>query len=662
VRGSLRSSSLAELLRHLYAERKSGILHLARDGVERRVHLKKGLAILADSPNSALPSREQAEELLHSLFSWTSGDFHFEEGEPNVDEARALTASASATILEGSRRIADLQVLAHLIGGPDSVFACAQTSVLPLFTMKLSPSESAILKLARERGRFRARDLPSRGLEVARSLNALVSVGLLEVVEKAAAAEPPPVAPPPRPAPSIEQRKAVPPPAPSPPPPPPPIEQRNAAPPLVPPPPRPAPSIEQRRAVSPPAPPPPPPPPPIEQRNAAPPLVPPPPRPAPPIAQRKAVPPLAPPPPRPPQPIEPVKQELPLEAAPETPEVEAILSTFPVKRGAPPPVEVEAREEAPLELSARVETPPARPPREHSPQRRNWVLGASLAAAALAVAFVLLFWSRGDDRTPSTAVVAASPAPAELEVPVTPASPPEVPEPPPSTPPEPSDAERFYAANVAFENKEYEQAKAELTALLERQPDFGAARELMAKVERELAPKPSVVEAPVRRIPEKRREAQAEQPRTPEPVAPAPPSAAELFGAARSALARSDLETAQSQLEALEALEPRYPGAGQLKEEVLLRSWEKTLPLSYGVRHDHALGSCTGVLQLTSSGYSFRSKEHEWVLGFAEVAETERRGPGRLRIETTKHTSYNFELAERPSDADWTRHQALRKR
>jgi hypothetical protein len=183
----LRHSTLADVLRHLYAERKSGVLHLTREGIQRRVHFKKGVAIFAEAADSPPLSRERAESLFYSLFTWTSGEFSFEDLEPKVDEGRAFTASASAMILEGSRRIAEHQILEDLIGGSDSVFACAQTSVLPLFTMKLSPPENAILKFARERERFTARDLPfpSGTLDVVRALNVLVSMGLLEVVKKA---------------------------------------------------------------------------------------------------------------------------------------------------------------------------------------------------------------------------------------------------------------------------------------------------------------------------------------------------------------------------------------------------------------------------------------------------------------------------------------------
>ncbi|HEY7698999.1 MAG TPA: DUF4388 domain-containing protein, partial [Vicinamibacteria bacterium] len=175
----MRQSSLAFVLRHLYAERMSGVLRVARDGVENRVQFRKGVPIFAEAADSPPLTREQAETLFYSLFSWTSGELSFEDLEPTVDEGRAFTASPSVMILEGSRRIADRSILEDLIGGPESVFACSQTSALPLFTMKLSSSESAVLKLARERGRFRARDLPfpAATLDVIRALNALVSVG-----------------------------------------------------------------------------------------------------------------------------------------------------------------------------------------------------------------------------------------------------------------------------------------------------------------------------------------------------------------------------------------------------------------------------------------------------------------------------------------------------
>ena len=92
------------------------------------------------------------------------------------------------------------------------------------------------------------------------------------------------------------------------------------------------------------------------------------------------------------------------------------------------------------------------------------------------------------------------------------------------------------------------------------------------------------------------------------------------------------------------------------------RFWERKLPLAFSVRHDHALGGCTGVLTLTSRGYSYRYDEHEWFWSFGEVADTDRRGGRCLRIETNDGKSYNFELREALSNDDWTRYQRVRSR
>lgn len=539
MRGNLRHSSLADVLRHLYAERESGVLHLTREGIQRRVHFRKGVAIFAEAADSPPLSRDQAESLFYSLFTWISGEFSFERLEPNVDESCAFTSSPSVLILEGSRRIAERRILEDLIGGPDSLFSCAQTSVLPLFTMKLSPPESAILKFARERERFTARDLPlpPSTLDVVRALNSLVSVGLLEVVKKAPVSEPSP----------------------------------------------------------------------------------------------------------------------PIPAPPRRDEVENMVDTFRTKRDAapaPPGVESAARPKpvprAPVEM-------------QRKPARRGIAIAAaSLAIVAIAVLLGLSLWSRRRESARSDSVAAADSAPTDPE-PVATAPPPVNPEGQLEEDSEPSDAELFYSANLAFESGDYERSKTELEALLERQPGFAAARELMTRVQRELTPKPRVAEETraSRKVVETPKAA-PEPARVPATAAHRDP--AELFEAARSAFARSDLETAQSRLDALEAVQPSYPGASALQDELALRFWERTLPLAFNVRHDHALGSCTGVLHLTRGGFSYRSKEHEWAWSFAEVTETERRAPSRLRIETTRHTSYNFELRERPSDEDWARHEELRHR
>ncbi len=622
MRGNLRQSSLAEVLRHLFAERKSGVLRFAREGQERSVYLLKGVPIFAETAEAPTVGREQAESLLYSLFSWISGEFHFEEVEPKVDEESALTASAPVTILEGSRRIKDPKVLQHLLGGPGSLFACAQTSVLPLFTMKLSPSESAILKFARERERFTARELPfpARTLEVVRALNALVSVGLVEVVQKAAVpASRPPMPPSKAPVPQNPAGHSP----------------RVAAPTTS--------SIPQ-----------------VPARRQTP-YVPPPAAPVPELPRNvfPAREPAAPSPSMASSLEPPGETGPPVSSAATNAAPAPIPASKPAPTGLQEPSAAAPAETAPPYAEGEVRlasTPPQA--QRRSPLRGIALAGASLAALAVAVVVVLSLRSRQDEAAPSDAVIAADSAPEPAPEPAAPRAENAVSS--ERITAEPTEAELFYSANLAFGNGEYERSKADLTTLLERQPDFAAARDLLARVERELTPKPRAPEPP--RVPAR----PVEKPSEPAPVrTPAPASApdpAELFDAARSALARSDLETARARLDALRALDASYPGAAALQEELAMRFWARTLPLAFDVRHDHALGSCNGVLQLTESGFSYRSQEHEWMWSFAEVAETERRDASRLRIETTKRTSYNFQLKKGPSEEDWARHQALRRR
>ena len=92
-------------MRELYAERKSGILQVFRQKIRKRLHFKKGVVIFADSGPGQLQTREQAELLAYSLFTWTTGEFEFLEEDTNIEDSLAFEGSPSTVILEGSRRI-----------------------------------------------------------------------------------------------------------------------------------------------------------------------------------------------------------------------------------------------------------------------------------------------------------------------------------------------------------------------------------------------------------------------------------------------------------------------------------------------------------------------------------------------------------------------------
>jgi hypothetical protein len=630
VRGDLRQSSLPDVMRHLYAERKNGLLHLSQESVTRRIHFKKGVPVFADAADGQVPTRDQATDLLYSLFSWTEGMFVFMESETNVDEEHALSLSPSVAILEGSRRIGERHILERLTGGPQSVFSCTETSELPLFTMKLSSAESAILNFARDRERFTAQDLPvvSEGLEVVNALNALLSVGLLEIVNDDEVTEPKTA-----PAPSAAVTNVEP--APSTPP----TEglpahetaQRSEVESLLD-------TFEAKRGRA--------------------------------LSRSSNVPPTSPPP-------------LPVVEATANPEEPKASEPEPLPSSAPP----ESMEER-LEIAEPVppleppppESTPSQPAAPSAASKVTHVLdqvvrfipagkaGKGVLVGVMLVLLSLFSWlwlSPGDDETPSpndTIVENSTPSATEQAAPV---PPPKTPEPESEPKPEPSDADLFYSANLAFENGDYERSKEELSTLLERRPDFHPARELMGRVDLKLAPVAAKEETrPPQRV--------VATPKVPETIPPPDPKSAHveppaadpdaLFDEARRAFARGALDEAGAKLDELEKVDAAYEGAQKLRGQLTEQLWERKLPVVLTARHDHALGGCEGVLTLTKTGYGYRSKEHEWVWSFREVAETERRDANRLRIETRARSSFNFDLRDPLSDDDWARHQALGSR
>ena len=502
MRGDLRESSLDDVMRHLYAERKSGILSVSRQNIRKRIHFRKGVAIFADAADGQVQTREQAELLAYSLFTWTSGEYAFEEGEPDIDDSLAFEGSPSTVILEGSRRIDQVEILELLIGGRETVFTCTKTSVLPLFKMKLSPAENAILTFARERVQFSMAELPLPlgDVAVVNALNALVAVGLLKIVNKANAPEPVPVAAatPPAPAAPAPTRPAPTPAAPAPPPTP------------APTPAAPAPPSTPAPALAAPAPPPPA----AAPAPAAVPVasVPPPaPEPAPQTsnvvpsapsdmeqllntyeAKRSGLPPPKPVAPTPPQPAQ-QPPPPPVQAAPPQPEppiIEADVSPKatiadpvpepePAPAPTPPQPVVEAAPAPTAEPEPPAPPPPAppapnvQPPTRSAPPQPSLELVAAWKSAILKrlpegkarliaggsialVSIVSVLWltSGSDDASQPAAVVAAHSTPSGEIAPPKPLLP--APSPKPELAPEPSETELLSRANLAFESGDFE--------------------------------------------------------------------------------------------------------------------------------------------------------------------------------------------------------------
>jgi hypothetical protein len=588
VRGDLRESGLAALMRRLYSERKSGVLHVSASGQTRRLYFRKGAVIFADAGDGAeKPTRERSETLLRSIFSWTRGQFSFEERDPEIDETLAFQKPPAELILEGSRSILDPRVLETLVPTRSSVFARSQTTELSLFTVKLSPVESAILKLARERERFAAADLSQISSEasVSSALNVLVSLGLLDIVPKVEA--PPPV---PEPVKEPVPVAASPSPSPSPSPSTPALPREDV-------------EVLEKSAKS--------------AASDDP--------------KTKAAP--------PPRPVM------------ASPKIMATPRMAPRPKRAPPaPTDSAGRRAEAASTAAPVS--PRAPAGRVRLGKWLWIAAASVSIAG--AAFLLALWLLwGNPEMPELpAVVSAASEPSSPELP-------EIPKPPPDIEAqEPTAAELLSRAKIALEGGDLEAAKSELEALRKLQPEHIEAQELLARVDRDLAP--AAPSPPADPKPRRSRTSagKAGEPAAAEPIAhlePVNADPARMLDEARNAFAQGDLDAASARLDEILALDADFPGAWRLREDVADKRWERTLPHKYGARHAHRLGGCVGVVILTASGITYASNEHQWTWSFPELRKAVRKDERHLGLETRDGKSYNFELGEPLSALEWTR-------
>ncbi|MBN1878679.1 DUF4388 domain-containing protein [bacterium] len=66
----------------------------------------------------------QAEDIIYDLLSWTEGDFSFEERELTAEEYKIKPIVISNLLLEGARRIDEIDRVREIISDPDTVFCC----------------------------------------------------------------------------------------------------------------------------------------------------------------------------------------------------------------------------------------------------------------------------------------------------------------------------------------------------------------------------------------------------------------------------------------------------------------------------------------------------------------------------------------------------------
>ena len=236
MQGDLSQDTLAGVIRGLYLDRKSGILHLEREGIKKRIYFKKGSLIFANSDvnddrigeflirNNAIDhaafemavkvakdtrkrfgktivemghmSAEemetqvtgQIEAIIYSLFLWESGDWKLEPHEDPVDADIVLNLSTADIILEGIRRMTDFEAIHRGLADAQGMLRHSENPLLLYQKISLTPSEGFVL--SRVDGVSTVADIaaisPLGEEETLRCVYGLVSAGVLDVVGSSA--------------------------------------------------------------------------------------------------------------------------------------------------------------------------------------------------------------------------------------------------------------------------------------------------------------------------------------------------------------------------------------------------------------------------------------------------------------------------------------------
>jgi len=234
LQGTLSEIGVAELIRDVYSSRSTGILHVKRDGVGKRIYVKKGNVVFANSDmeedrlgeflirngkinreafdaaseamrrtgkrmGKALVEleavkadeldelvRAQVHEIIFSVFDWDTGTYGFEILERPVEEDIIVELSTAELILEGVRRIGSIDSVRTALGATDRVLRHTENPLLLYQKMTLTPSEGFVL--SRVDGATSVADIaaisPLGEEETLRCVYALVSAGVVELVAK----------------------------------------------------------------------------------------------------------------------------------------------------------------------------------------------------------------------------------------------------------------------------------------------------------------------------------------------------------------------------------------------------------------------------------------------------------------------------------------------
>jgi len=231
--GSLSDRGLAEILHDVQTEGRTGILHLERKGLSKRLYFLDGGIVFANSDvesdrlgefliaggvidrssyeraaRAMQKTRrrlgrtlvalgelneekldtlinEQIQQIIYSIFSWESGHYSFEAIIPPVEQDIVLKLATDEIILEGVRSLASDTTVRKAVGNLERIPHHASSAKLDAGQVTLTSSEGFVL--SRVDGATSIAELvaisPLGEMETLRSVYGFVSAGILDLRE-----------------------------------------------------------------------------------------------------------------------------------------------------------------------------------------------------------------------------------------------------------------------------------------------------------------------------------------------------------------------------------------------------------------------------------------------------------------------------------------------
>lgn len=229
MRGEINQDCLPDVLRQLYIERRSGCLRLTQDHTRKEIFFELGAMIFASSNRredrigesmlrhgtitqeqfdlaqaqmgrgkrfgkilvdlKIISERDlianvtfQVLDVVYSVFNWTTGRYEFFEVDKSISDDLKLELSTASIILEGVRRISDMDVIERGLGDLNRLIGPCTNPLLRLQTLSLRPLERQIIDVIREPISLIKLliKIKSPAETVLRSLYGLLSAGVLE--------------------------------------------------------------------------------------------------------------------------------------------------------------------------------------------------------------------------------------------------------------------------------------------------------------------------------------------------------------------------------------------------------------------------------------------------------------------------------------------------